>query len=55
MIYFIIEEWVALTPAKVVKLVINSTLDEKLRHLYFKAIRANIESGYRPDLNNLLP
>jgi len=55
MVYFIIEEWVALMPAEMVKMVVENIKDDKIYHLYLKAVKENILSGYRPDLVSHFP
>ncbi|MFP2694338.1 hypothetical protein ACLETS_24520 [Enterobacter ludwigii] len=49
MVYFTIEEYVAMMPVEIVKKIIDSMDDEKLLYLHLKAIRNNIATGYRPD------
>lgn len=55
MVYFIIEEYVAMMPVEIVKKIIDSMDDEKLLHLHLQAIMSNIVTGYRPDFIEVSP
>ncbi|WP_049101604.1 hypothetical protein [Klebsiella oxytoca] len=46
---FIIEEWVAMMPAGIVRMVVDSIDDEELFNQHLVAVKSNIRSGYRPD------
>ena len=55
MINIVVEEWVAIMPAGIVRMVIDSLDDAKMRYLHLKAVQSNMDAGYRPDFKELFP